>query len=190
MSSSDCGGLFILLISGGKAADIISVSAGEQKAQRIPKPIRYRMNFRGQASSAPSGFLVISPFLAPLACWWTLIVALSSISVVSSTKSCSIRAVRVFSHTPAFIQARHRLYTLCHGPYRSGRSRHGIPVFSQYTIQDCVEHYPAAFSRPASLRLSFWRKLIPDPVPLLFAYLRTRIHNLKRRLVLFPSGLR
>ena len=130
--------------------------------QRIPKPIRYRMNFRGQASSAPSGFLVISPFLAPLACRWTLIVVLSGISVVSSTKSCSIGAVRIFSHTPAFVQARNRLYTLCHGPYRSGRSRHGIPVFSQYTIQDCVEHYPAAFFR---------RKLILDPVPLLFAYL-------------------
>ena len=92
------------------------------------------MDLRGQASPAPPGFLVISPFLAPLACWWTLIVVLSSISVVSSTKSCSIRAVRIFSHTPAFVQARNRLYTLCHGPNRSGRSRHGIPVFSQYRI--------------------------------------------------------
>ena len=112
--------------------DIVSVPTGEQKAQWIPMPIRYRMDFRGQAPSAPSGFLVISPFLTPLACWWTLIVVLSSISVVSSTKSCSIRAVRISSHTPAFVQARNRLYTLCHGPNRSGRSLHGIPVFSQY----------------------------------------------------------
>ena len=64
----------------------------------------------------------------------TLIVVLSSINVVSSSKSCSIRAVRISSHTPAFVQARNRLYTLCHGPNRSGRSLHGIPVFSQYRI--------------------------------------------------------
>ena len=61
-------------------------------------------------------------------------VVLSSISVVSSTKSCSIRVARMFSHTPAFVHARKRLYTLCHGPNRSGRSRHGTPVFSQYSI--------------------------------------------------------
>ena len=59
---------------------------------------------------------------------------LSSISVVSSTNSCSIRAERICSHTPAFVHVRNRLYTLCHGPNRSGRSRHGTPVFSQYGI--------------------------------------------------------
>ena len=114
--------------------DIVSVPTGKQKAQWISKSIRYRMDFRGQASPAPSDFLVISTFLTPLACWWTLIVELSSISVVSSTSSFSIRAVRISSHTPAFVQARNRLYTLCHGPNRFGRSRHGIPVFSQYRI--------------------------------------------------------
>ena len=115
-------------------ANIVSGSAGEQKAQRIPEPIRYRMDFCGQASSAPSGFLVIPPFLAPLACWWILIVVLSSIRVVSSASSCLIRAARISSHTLPFVHARNRLYTLCHGPNRSGKSRHGIPVFSQYRI--------------------------------------------------------
>ena len=105
-----------------------------KKRNGFPSPSVTAMDFRGQAPSAPSGFLVVSPFLTPLACWWTLIVVLSSISVVSSTKSCSIRAVRISSHTPAFVQARNRLYTLCHGPNRSGRSLHGIPVFSQYRI--------------------------------------------------------
>ena len=37
-------------------------------------------------------------------------------------------------------------------------------------IQDPVEHYPVAFSWLASLRLLFWRKLIPYLIPLLFAY--------------------
>ena len=35
-------------------------------------------------------------------------------------------------------------------------------------IQDCVEHFPVAFSRLASLQLFFRRKLILDPIPLFF----------------------
>ena len=106
--------------------------------QWIPKPIRYRMDFCGQAPLCSFRFPHGIPFFTPLACWWTLIVVLSSISVVSSTKSCSIRVVRISSHTPAFVQVRNRLYTLCHGPNRSGRSLHGIPVFNQYRIASSI----------------------------------------------------
>lgn len=53
----------------------MSVLTGEQKAPWIPKSFLYRMDFRGQASPAPSGFLVISLF-ASLSCWWTSIVVL------------------------------------------------------------------------------------------------------------------
>ena len=45
--------------------DVIAVSAGEQKTQWIPKPIRYRMDFRCQTSPAPSRFFVVSPFFSP-----------------------------------------------------------------------------------------------------------------------------
>ena len=98
------------------------------------KTIKYRMDFRGQASPAPPGFLRISPFFSPTGVLMNLDCSAVQHHVVSSTKSCLITAVRIFSHTPAFVQARNRLYTLCHGPNRSGRSRHGIPVFSQYRI--------------------------------------------------------
>ena len=126
------------------------------------------MDFRCQTSSAPSGFFVVSPFLTPLACWWTLIVVLSSISVVSSTKSCSIRAVRIFSHIPGFCPCpKPAVYAL---PWPEP-FRQIPPWYSRVQpIQDPVEHYPVAFSWPASLRLLFWRKLIPYPIPLLFAY--------------------
>ena len=149
--------------------DIVSFPTGEQKAQRIPKPIRYRMDFRGQAPSAPSGFLVVSPFLTPLACWWTLIVVLSSISVVSSTKSCSIRAVRISifpyaSFCPGTEPAVHTL------PWPEP-IRQIPPWYSGVQpIQDGVKHFPVTFSWPPSLRLFFRRKLILDPIPLLFAY--------------------
>ena len=102
--------------------------------QRITKPIRYCMDLGRQSSPAASGGLVAAPFLALLACWCTLTVVLSNISVVSSTISCWIKFISTFSHTPAFVHARNRLYTLCQGPNRSGKSRQGMPVFSQYTI--------------------------------------------------------
>src|SRR5438067_7209432 len=45
------------------------------------------------------------------------------------------------SHTPANRQRRKRVYTLSHGPYRSGKSRHGAPVRSfhkmPFTISRC-----------------------------------------------------
>ena len=34
------------------------------------------------------------------------------------------------SHWPFFAQFENRLYTDFHGPKRSGRSRHGMPVFA------------------------------------------------------------
>ena len=74
------------------------------------------------------------PFFSPTGVLVNLNCVLSSIRVVSSTRSCSIRAKRILSHTPAFVHSRNRLYTLCHGPKRSGKSRHGIPVFSRYNI--------------------------------------------------------
>ena len=102
------------------------------------------------------------PFLTPLACWWTLIVVLSSISAVSSTKSCSIRAVRISSFCPGTEPAVHTL------PWPEPL-RQIPPWYSGVQpIQDCVEHFPVAFSRLASLQLFFRRKLILDPIPLFF----------------------
>lgn len=50
-------------------ANVIAVSASEQKAQRVAKPIRHHMDLRRQTSPAASGFLIIAPFLAPPPCW-------------------------------------------------------------------------------------------------------------------------
>lgn len=80
-------------------------------------------------------FLCVSPlFLVPLACWRTLTVVLSGISAAPSTGTCSIRAERIRSHTPVLAHTRSRLYTLCHGLNHSGKSRHRVPLFSQYRI--------------------------------------------------------
>lgn len=79
-------------------------------------------------------FLGGIPFLAPPACGWTLTPVLSGISVDLPARSCAIRTERIRSRTPAFVHARNRLYTLGHGPNRSGKSRHGIPVLSRYKV--------------------------------------------------------
>lgn len=76
----------------------------------------------------------LGPFFAPLPCWWTLTVVLSNIRVVSSTMSWAISSSKMYSQTPCWLHRRNRVYTLFHGPYRSGRSRHRIPVFIQYKI--------------------------------------------------------
>ena len=87
--------------------NIMTISAGKQKTQRIPKPIRHRMDLCCQSSPAAPGFF--APFLAPLACWCTLTVVLSSINVVSSAKSSVIKADKTSSHTPASVHVRNRL---------------------------------------------------------------------------------
>ena len=88
------------------------------------------------SSSLPCSarFLHDKPFFSSTGVLMNFTVVLSSISVVSSTRSCSIKARRICSHTPAFVNARNLLHTLCHGPNRSGKSRQGTPVLSQYRI--------------------------------------------------------
>ncbi len=76
----------------------------------------------------------LSPFFAPLPCWWTLIVMLSSIRVLSSTISWAISSSKTCAQTPCRLHRRKRVYTLFQGPYRSGRDLQGISVFIQYRI--------------------------------------------------------
>ncbi|MCI9547372.1 MAG: hypothetical protein HFH60_11930 [Lachnospiraceae bacterium] len=45
-----------------QCAFVIAVSASEQKAQRVDKPIRHHVDLRRQPSPAASRFLIIAPF--------------------------------------------------------------------------------------------------------------------------------
>ena len=116
-----------------RIANVITVPWRQQKPQWISQSIHYRMDFRAQSSPAASQCFA-APFFAPLPCWWTLIVVLSSIRVLPSTMSWAISSSKICSQTPCRLHRRNRVYTLFQGPYRSGRSRQGIPVFSQYRI--------------------------------------------------------
>ena len=87
---------------------------------------------------------------------------LSIISVVSSTMSCSISYFNTFSHTPCFVHRLKRLYTLLHGPNLSGKSRHGIPVFSQYIM-------PFSITRLSFTGRPPWGFLSAGSIPLIFS---------------------
>ena len=93
---------------------------------------------------------------------------LSIISVVSSTMSCSISDLNTFSHTPCFVHRLKRLYTLLHGPNLSGKSRHGIPVFSQYIMPFSITRLSFAGRPPWGF--SFRRQYSSYFLPLLVAY--------------------
>ena len=74
------------------------------------------------------------PPLAPAACWCARITVPSTKWTLQSTapawSACRWTAARIRSQIPATRQRQNRLYTVDHGPYRSGRSRHGPPVRS------------------------------------------------------------
>ena len=64
------------------------------------------------------------------------------ISVVSSTMSSAINALSSVSHMPCIVHLLNRVYTLFHGPNRSGKSAHGIPVFSDArTIRELLDNH-------------------------------------------------
>ena len=109
------------------------------------------MDFSCQSFFTSSGFFVIVPFLVLLVCWWILTVVLSNISVISSTRACSIRTEKICSNTTAFVQTRNWLYTLYHSLNRSSKPLHGTLIFSQYTIALSIfwlifpDHPPCGF---------------------------------------------
>ncbi len=65
---------------------------------------------------------------------WMRMVCQSKYLITEGTRADCKEAVHLTEGIAAKILLADRVYTLFHGLYRSGRSRHGIPVFSQYNI--------------------------------------------------------
>lgn len=72
------------------------------------------------------------PFLrAPAACWWALATVESTeiSQVISPSASAWVcRRSKIRCQVPSRCQRLTKPYTVSHGPLRSGRSRHGMPV--------------------------------------------------------------
>ena len=88
------------------------------------------------ATAATEG--LIAPFFAPAA-WGCARIDVPSTKCRAQSSSPAAfpsawSAARTRSQTPARCQRRKRKYAVCHGPERSGGSRHGAPVRSRYRI--------------------------------------------------------
>lgn len=65
------------------------------------------------------------------ASWWVRITLESMLTVQSTWPAASASATssaKILSQVPSVLNGRWRFDTVCHGPNRSGRSRHAIPA--------------------------------------------------------------
>src|SRR5215212_12067689 len=114
---------------------LVRLAGREYQGQRLAAALGAEMHLGGEPALAAAERLLrrVPPF-APAACWCARITVPSTkCSSQSSAPAASAwrwTAARSWSQTPAAVQRRKRVYTLGHGPYRSGRSRHGAPVAS------------------------------------------------------------
>jgi hypothetical protein len=82
-----------------------------------------------KTSSRAAQSIASDPPFPPAASWC----ARTTVPSMSEPTSSSMRsALKTCSHTPRLAHRAKRLYVVFHGPYRSGMSRHGAPVFSRH----------------------------------------------------------
>lgn len=99
----------------------------QDEAERIAKPINRCVDVGGQPARRPTkSFRLLSPPVAPAACWW----ARTRVeSIITDSKSGSPdRARNTRAQTPAFDHRLSRWNTLFQAPKLSGSSRQCAPV--------------------------------------------------------------
>src|SRR4051795_139678 len=119
----------------GEHRRLVGLAGREHHGHRLAAALGAEMDLGGEAPLAVAERLLrwVPPF-APAACWCARITVPSTkCSSQSSAPAASAwrwTAARSWSQTPARVQRRKRVYTVCQGPYRSGKSRQGTPVAS------------------------------------------------------------
>src|SRR5215210_6551877 len=119
----------------GEHRRLVRLAGCEHHGHRLAAPLGAEMDLRGEAALAAAERLLhwVPPF-APAACWCARIsvpsTKCSSQSIAPAASASRWTAAKSRSQTPARVQRRKRVYTVGHGPYRSGRSRQGTPVAS------------------------------------------------------------
>ena len=93
----------------------------------VAQSIHYGMDLRGISTSRTTNSLFLMPPFPPDPCWWT---RMYDPSIIYCSTSWSLdSSKKIFSQIPRFVHREYRLYTLFQDPKRSGKSRHGAPVF-------------------------------------------------------------
>jgi hypothetical protein len=132
----------------------VLLTRSEQHGQRPALPLGLEVHLRAEAALALAKRLRFwRPPFAPAACWCARITVPSTKWTPQSTAPArSARcwtAAKIRSQIPATRQRQNRLYTVDHGPYRSGRSRQGLPVRSRHRMPLMIRRC-SAFGRPVS----------------------------------------
>ena len=133
---------------------LVLLPRSEQDSQRLAGPIGLEVHLgREAALAAPQRLGFWSPPFAPAACWCARMTLPSTKWTLQSTSpaasACCWTAAKTRSQIPASRQRQNRLYTVDHGPYRSGRSLHGAPVRSRHRMPLMIRRW-SAFGRPRS----------------------------------------
>jgi hypothetical protein len=115
----------------------MALPAGQDEADGLAAALRADMELRAEPAATTAERLG-APFLrAPAACWCARTTLPSTKCSVQSSwpraSAAACTAPNTCCQIPAACQRRKRLYTVCHFPYRSGRSRHGTPVRSRHS---------------------------------------------------------
>src|SRR3954449_7357349 len=119
----------------GEHRRLVRLAGCEHHGHRLAAALGAEMDLGGEAAlAAPERLLRWVPPFAPAACWCARITVPStkcrSQSSAPAASAWRWTAARSWSQTPARVQRRKRVYTVCQGPYRSGKSRQGTPVAS------------------------------------------------------------
>ena len=166
---------------------VVLLARRNDDVKRLPGSCRDCVDLGGKASSRTAQMIASDPPFPPAASWCARTTVPSMSAPTSSSRH---NALKTRSHTPLLAHRAKRLYVVCHGPYRSGMSRQGAPVFSRHMIALTKARFPrrdrgpgwtgsrvATFSHWASLsscrctrifahgpiaRANFWLRLIED----------------------------
>src|SRR5215212_3265280 len=133
---------------------LVLLTGREQDGQRLAGPGGLEVHLgREAALAAPQRLGFRSPPFAPAACWCARITLPSTKWTLQSTSPAASAscwtAAKIRSQIPARCHRQNRLYTVDHGPYRSGRSRHGAPVRSRHRMPLMIRRW-STFGRPVS----------------------------------------
>lgn len=111
---------------------IVDLPGREMEARWVAQGIGGGVDLGRQPTlAAPNRLLLAIPPFAPALCWWarTMVLSIMAYSVSASSAKCW----KSVAQTPLLAQRVKRVCTAFHGPYRSGRSRHGMPARYRYS---------------------------------------------------------
>jgi len=118
---------------------LVSLSAGDfggkGQASAVSNQVQLAAESASRAAQSVVFGLLVAPFLPPPAAARLARIAEPSThqrsqSILPSASSRIWSRSRIASNKPSRCQRRKRSYTVCQGPYRSGKSRQGAPVRS------------------------------------------------------------